>query len=179
MLRIHNIKIRENMSDEKLIDFVLHKYHIHPSDMLEWNIFKKSIDARKKNDIFFNYTIDIQVKDESKYSNLQKVEIPDIEKDIKNRIQIVFLNSLKTCPSPIIVGAGPAGLFSALTLVQHGITPIIIEQGKTVDDRKQDVNCFLHDKQSNPFSNVQFVEAGAGTFSDGNLTTGILNSLCQ
>ncbi len=179
MLRIHNIKIRENMSDEKLIDFVLHKYHIHPSDMLEWNIFKKSIDARKKNDIFFNYTIDIQVKDESKYSNLQKVEIPDIEKDIKNRIQIVFLNSLKTCPSPIIVGAGPAGLFSALTLVQHGITPIIIEQGKTVDDRKQDVNCFLHDKQLNPFSNVQFGEGGAGTFSDGKLTTGIHNSLCQ
>ena len=66
MLRIHNIKIRENISDESLIDFVLHKYHIHPSDVLEWNISKKSIDARKKNDIFFNHTIDIQVKDENK-----------------------------------------------------------------------------------------------------------------
>ena len=179
MLRIHNIKIRENISDEKLIEFVLHKYHIHPSDMLEWNIFKKSIDARKKNDIVFNYTIDIQVKDESKYSHLQKVEISDIEQDIKNHIQMDFLNSLKTCPSPIIVGAGPAGLFSALTLVQHGIAPIIIEQGKTVDDRKQDVDCFLHDKQLNPFSNVQFGEGGAGTFSDGKLTTGIHNPLCQ
>ena len=63
MLRIHNIKIKKNISDEELIDFVLHKYHIHSEDMLEWNISKKSIDARKKNDIFFNYTIDIQVKD--------------------------------------------------------------------------------------------------------------------
>ena len=179
MLRIHNIKIRENMSDKELIDFVLRKYHIRPSDLLEWNISKKSIDARKKNDIFFNYTIDIQVKDETKYPHISKVEIPDIEQDIKNHISIHSLDVLKACPSPIIVGAGPAGLFSALTLVQHGISPIIIEQGKTVDDRKQDVDGFLHDKQLNPFSNVQFGEGGAGTFSDGKLTTGIHNPLCQ
>ena len=70
MLRIHNIKIRKSISDEELINFVLHKYHIHPSDMLEWNISKKSIDARKKDDIFFNYTIDIQVKDETKYPHI-------------------------------------------------------------------------------------------------------------
>ena len=179
MLRIHNIKIRENMSDEALINFVLHKYHILSSDMLEWNISKKSIDARKKNDIFFNYTIDIQVKDENKYPHIPKLEIPDIEQDIKNRIQINCLNALKTCPSPVIVGTGPAGLFCALTLIQHGICPIIIEQGKTVDDRKKDVDSFLHDKQLNPFSNVQFGEGGAGTFSDGKLTTGIHNPLCQ
>ena len=179
MLRIHNIKIRENMSDEKLIDFVLRKYHIRPSDLLEWNISKKSIDARKKNDIYFNYTIDIQVKDETKYPHISKVEIPDIEQDIKNHISIHSLDVLKACPSPIIVGAGPAGLFSALTLVQHGISPIIIEQGKMVDDRKHDVDCFLHNKKLNSFSNVQFGEGGAGTFSDGKLTTGIHNPLCQ
>ncbi len=178
MLRINNIKIRKNISDKALIDFVVHKYHICSSDILKWNIFKKSIDARKKNDIFFNYTIDIEVKDEKKYPHISKVEILDIEQDIKNRIKIPYLKNLKVSP-PIIVGAGPAGLFSALTLVQHGICPIIIEQGKMVDDRKKDVDSFLNNKQLNTFSNVQFGEGGAGTFSDGKLTTGIHNPLCQ
>ena len=179
MLRINNIKIRKNISDEELIDFILHKYHINQSDIIKWNISKKSIDARKKNDIFFNYTIDMQVKDESKYSHIPKINIPDIEQDIKKHININSLNILKTSPSPIIIGAGPAGLFSALTLVQHGVSPIIIEQGKCVHDRKKDVDNFLNNKQLNPFSNVQFGEGGAGTFSDGKLTTGIHNPLCQ
>lgn len=79
MLRIQNIKIRKNLSEKELIDFVLDKYHIHSSDMLKWNIFKMSIDARKKEDIFFNYTIDIEVKDESQYPHILKVELSDIE----------------------------------------------------------------------------------------------------
>ena len=79
MLRIHNIKIRENLSDEQLIRFVLKKYKIQPTDMLDWHIVKQSIDARKKADIFFNYTIDIQVKDETKYPHIQKIEPVDIE----------------------------------------------------------------------------------------------------
>ncbi len=179
MLRIQNIKIRKNLSEKELIDFVLDKYHIHSSDMLKWNIFKKSIDARKKEDIFFNYTIDIEVKDESKYPHILKVELSDIEQDIKKQISINALHSLKACPSPVIVGAGPAGLFCALTLVQHGICPTIVEQGKTVEDRQKDVDSFLHHTCLNPFSNVQFGEGGAGTFSDGKLTTGIHNPLCQ
>ena len=121
----------------------------------------------------------MQVKDESKYSHIPKINIPDIEQDIKKHININSLNILKTSPSPIIIGAGPAGLFSALTLMQHGVSPIIIEQGKCVHDRKKDVDNFLNNKQLNPFSNVQFGEGGAGTFSDGKLTTGIHNPLCQ
>ena len=137
MLRIHNIKIRKNISDEELISFVIAKYHIIKSDIIKWNIFKKSIDARKKTDIFFNYTIDIEVKDESKYPQINKIKPIDIEEIIKDNINISVLHSLQSEPSPVIVGAGPAGLFCALTFIQNGISPIIIEQGKTVDERKK------------------------------------------
>lgn len=179
MLRIHNIKIRKNISDEELISFVIAKYHIIKSDIIKWNIFKKSIDARKKTDIFFNYTIDIEVKDDSKYPQINKIKPIDIEEIIKGNINISVLHSLQSEPSPVIVGAGPAGLFCALTFIQNGISPIIIEQGKTVDERKKDVDSFLYHKTLNIFSNVQFGEGGAGTFSDGKLTTGIHNPLCQ
>ena len=179
MLRINNIKIKKNISEEQLINQIIKKYHIKNSDIIKWNIIKKSIDARKKNDISFNYTVDIEVKDESKYPNIKKIEIIDIDKKIKNSININILNSLKSEPSPIIVGAGPAGLFSALTLIQNGISPIVVEQGKTVEERKEDVNNFLYNRNLNISSNVQFGEGGAGTFSDGKLTTGINNPLCQ
>lgn len=179
MLRIQNIKIRKNISDEALIHFVLKTYHISPSDVIDWHIVKKSIDARKKTDVHFQYTIDIHVKDENKYPHVQKTETTDIEKMIKDTINPNMLVSLKSEPSPVIIGAGPAGLFSALTFIQNGISPIIIEQGKTVEDRKKDVDNFLHHKILNCSSNVQFGEGGAGTFSDGKLTTGIHNPLCQ
>lgn len=179
MLRINNIKIRENISDEALINLVIHKFHIKSSDIVKWHISKKSIDARKKTDIFFNYIIDIEVKDESKYPHIHKIEKVDIEKMIKDNINFSIVSSLQSKASPVIVGAGPAGLFSALILVQNGICPIIIEQGKTVQERKKDVDNFLYNKQLHIFSNVQFGEGGAGTFSDGKLTTGIHNPLCQ
>ena len=75
----------------------------------------------------------------------------------------------------IIVGAGPAGLFSALTLIDNGIKPIIIERGKKVEDRIKDVNKFIETREFNEKSNVQFGEGGAGTFSDGKLNTGNSN----
>ena len=80
MLRIQNIKIRENITENELISFVSKKYHIKNSDITDWHISKKSIDARKKSDIFFNYAIDINVKDESKYPNISKINKVDIEK---------------------------------------------------------------------------------------------------
>lgn len=79
----------------------------------------------------------------------------------------------------MIVGAGPAGLFAGLVFVSNGIKPIIIEQGKKVEDRKKDVEEFLKTGKLNSYSNVQFGEGGAGTFSDGKLTTGINNKFCE
>lgn len=170
MIRLSNIKIRKDMNEEELFEEIYKKYRINPKNVTEKRIIKKSIDARNKNDIFYNYTVEISCKNEEKIKNAQKViETKDIVIEIKRKSNV----------RPIIIGAGPAGLFSALTLVKNGIKPIVIEQGKNVDERKADVDEFLKSGKLNIMSNVQFGEGGAGTFSDGKLTSGIHNPLCK
>lgn len=170
MLRLENIKIREDLSDEEVVREACKKYQISFSDVEYYNIFKKSIDARNKDDIFYNYTIDV------KYTGKGGKEIKKVNKE---SYKIDINQKRKSELRPVIVGAGPAGLFCALLLVQHGIKPIIIEQGKRVEDRKKDVDEFLKNGKLNINSNVQFGEGGAGTFSDGKLTTGVNNPLCR
>ncbi len=172
MLRLNNIKIYEDISDDELLEFAIKKFKVKKADVLEWHIVKKSIDARKKNDVHYNYTIDVKVKDESAYPFIDKSK----EKDFSCLINISEKNKL--LGSPIIIGAGPAGLFAALTFIENGICPIILEQGKTVEERKKDVDNFSNGGKLNTFSNIQFGEGGAGTFSDGKLTTGINSPFC-
>ena len=169
MLRINNIKINKDLSNSELFDFFTNKFHIKKQDIISWNISKKSIDARKKDNIHYIYNIDIKVNNENKYSKFEKVkefniEAPNVKLDSSVR--------------PVIVGAGPAGLFAAITFIQNGIRPIIIEQGSKVEDRQKEVEDFINNGNLNVLSNVQFGEGGAGTFSDGKLTTGINNPLC-
>ena len=124
MLKISNIKIYEDLSDSELIEKVINKYKIKKSDIMNWHIIKKSIDARKKDDIHYNYTIEFEVKNENLYSRIEKcakTNIPSL------KLQNIKFNEKN---SPVIIGAGPAGLFAALTFVENGIRPIIIEQGK-------------------------------------------------
>ena len=171
MLRLENIKIYEDLTEEDVVKKACQKYKINYKDVKEYSIFKKSIDARKKDNIFYNYTIDIEYVGSKKIKNIKEVsrENFDLKIDIKR----------KSKKKIVIVGAGPAGLFCALTLVQNGIKPIIIEQGKRVEDRKKDVEEFLKTGKLNKNSNIQFGEGGAGTFSDGKLTTGVNNPLCR
>ncbi len=161
MYRIENIKIREELDKEELIEFICKKYRISKEDILSWSIYKKSVDARDKNDIFYNYTIDIEANNKIKQAKIIK----------KEKIELINLckNPIRT--RPVIVGAGPAGIFCALTLVQNGIKPIIIEQGKEIEERQKDVEEFRKTGKLNTQSNVQFGEGGAGTFSDGKLTS--------
>lgn len=170
MKRINNIKIYEDLSSESLIKYICKKYHIIYEDILDWHIIKKSIDARNKSNIHYLYNISLNLKNEKKYSCLddyKNFELPNIS--ITNN----------TALQPVIIGAGPAGLFAALTFIKNGIKPIIIEQGKTVEDRKKDVDLFIKTGKLNINSNIQFGEGGAGTFSDGKLTSGINNPLCN
>ena len=170
MIKIINIKIKADLSDDELFEKIYKKYKINKNDVTERRIIKKSIDARNKADIFYNYSVELECKNENKIKNVQIVKKEEPFKIIVNR---------KSSKRPVIIGAGPAGLFSALTLAQNGIKPIIIEQGKTVDERKKDVEEFQKTGKLNTLSNVQFGEGGAGTFSDGKLTSGIHNPLCK
>lgn len=170
MLRINNLKIRNDLSETEVINYAIEKNHINKNDILNIFISKKSIDARKKDDVHYNYSIDLEVKNENKYKKLDKVKKLELPK-----IQINKSSNLK----PVIVGAGPAGLFAALTFIQNGIKPLIIEQGKPIEDRIKDVETFKKAGKLNTLSNVQFGEGGAGTFSDGKLTTGINSPYCK
>lgn len=170
MIRINNIKIRKDINDTELLDLLIEKYKIKKIDIIDWKISKKSIDARKKDDVHYVYSIDLNLKNEEKYKKFDTV------KDFKMpKINIKNKDNKKV----VIVGCGPSGLFSALVLVQNGISPIVIEQGDCVENRKKIVDEFFKTGKLNELSNVQFGEGGAGTFSDGKLTTGINSPFCK
>lgn len=170
MLRINNIFIRKNLSDSEIFELAIKKHGVKKEDILDWHISHKSIDARKKSDVHFVYSIDIKVKNETKYRKLEKVK----------KIEMPSCKTAKALTTrPVIVGAGPAGLFAALTLVQNDVQPIILEQGQSVKERKISVEKFLKTGKLNSLSNVQFGEGGSGTFSDGKLTTGISSPFCR
>lgn len=164
MLRIDNVKIFEDLSKEELQKKVLRKNKIDEKDVLSFSIIKKSIDARDKKNVHYNYAFNIEVKDESMYPNLNSISSIEESPILKVR------NSEYR---PIIVGAGPAGLFCALTFIDNGYKPIIIEQGSKVEQRINFVEEYKKTGKINEMCNVQFGEGGAGTFSDGKLTTGI------
>lgn len=170
MYRLKDIKIRENISDIEVFKRAIKTYGISESKVKRWRIFKKSIDARNKADVHFVYTIDIDTDDSKIISRLTKVDEISFPK---------ITNRRKSKYRPIIVGAGPAGLFAALILAQNGVKPIVLEQGKTVDERLKDIEEFKSTGKLNVLSNVQFGEGGAGTFSDGKLNTGISSPFCR
>ncbi len=172
MIRISNIKIKQDISNKEVFNIAIKKYNIKETDIIKWNISKKSIDARKKDDVHYNYCIDIEVKNESKYKKLDIIKNSEIP-------NIIIENKYKPTNHPIIIGAGPSGLFAALVFVENGICPIVIEQGEMVDERKKTVDNFLQNRKLNTLSNVQFGEGGAGTFSDGKLTSNINNKYCK
>ena len=175
-LKIDNIKIREDLSQVDIIKKACIKNKIDFNLVKDWKILKKSIDARNKEDIFYNYAVMLEVKKDMDKKHLSKnVSIITDEKVSTNEIKVLR----KSSRPPIIIGAGPAGLFCALTLIDNGIKPIIVEQGKEVNKREQDVNLFFKEGILNTSSNVQFGEGGAGTFSDGKLTTNLHTPLCK
>lgn len=160
-MRISNIKIFEDISNEELLNRVCKKNKIDKSKIKTWSIFKKSIDARDKSNVHYNYTIDIFFEDDV----IEEVDL------------LKVANPIKLDKRPVVIGAGPAGLFAAYTLALNGAKPILIEQGKSVENRQKDVEEFINNGKLCITSNVQFGEGGAGTFSDGKLTTGVNNPL--
>ncbi len=173
MIRISNIKFRPKAvpdSTEALKAYVAALTGF--TDIAYFRIAKRSVDARKKENLAVVYVCDVALNgDESR-----AVETCPYK-------DIALLAPAERCPEipwrpgkalrPVIIGTGPAGLMAGLALAQAGANPILIERGKTVSKRRKDVNRFWKVGELNENSNVQFGEGGAGTFSDGKLTTGI------
>lgn len=171
MIRINEIKLSLD-EDESLLEAKAAKIlKINKKYIKSLTIYKKSVDARKKEDVHFTYSVDITISlDEEQIVSKCKSNKVQITKPYVYEIPESKRNSKYR---PIIVGFGPAGMLAGLILAEAGLKPIILERGKDIDARQKDVNEFWTKRKLDEESNVQFGEGGAGTFSDGKLTTGI------
>ena len=170
MLKVRQVKINALFdNDKERIKTLCKKLKINEDDLLSYKITKQSLDARKKDTIFYVYEFVVNLKNEKKYLNNKDISLYQ-EEEYQYPYLSPILNS-----RPIIIGSGPAGLFCAYILAENGYKPIIIEQGEKIEQRIKTVEHFWETGILNPMSNVQFGEGGAGTFSDGKLNTMVKN----
>lgn len=148
--------------------------YLKPGQLIGIEIIRESLDARKKPDLCYNLVVDIHVeKEDAVFRFCQKKKQKEIIRLSEEKYEFPSSGAGWMKHPPVIIGAGPAGLFCGYYLAKAGYKPIIIEQGEPVERRLKTVEAFWKDGSLNPYSNVQFGEGGAGTFSDGKLNTSI------
>jgi len=168
MIRLTNIKLALDHQEHELKQAILTKLSIKDVELINFTLFKRGYDARKKNKILLIYTLDVETslnetllekfKDDTQIKATPDMAykfVSQAPKNLKNR--------------PVVIGMGPCGLFVGLVLAQMGFNPIVLERGQEVRQRTKDTFGFWRKKILNTESNVQFGEGGAGTFSDGKL----------
>jgi len=168
MLRLSEIKLPIDHSESDLKIAVLKKLNIAQEKLIACTVFKRSYDARKRGAITFIYTLDVQVQGEESILKRFRKDTR-IHRTPDTTYRFVAKAPTKLPSHPIVIGAGPCGLFAALTLAQMGFRPIVLERGKAARERTVDTFGFWRKRKLNTESNVQFGEGGAGTFSDGKL----------
>ncbi|MCP5466901.1 MAG: NAD(P)/FAD-dependent oxidoreductase [Steroidobacteraceae bacterium] len=169
MIRISELSLPLDAPDGALRAALLQRLRLHDDELLEFTVFKRSYDARKKHAaIHFVYVVDLMVRDEP--AVLQRcADDPRIGPAPDTRYRVVAQAPAKLSERPLVVGFGPGGLFAALLLAQMGFRPIVLERGREVRRRTQDTWGLWRGRVLDPVSNVQFGEGGAGLFSDGKL----------
>lgn len=169
MIRINNIRLPIDYTDKTIRAKVSKELRINEKSIEKMSLFRRSIDARKKNDVHFLAAVDVYLNsDENRVISKAKSNKANITTPYEYKLpESKILNT-----RPVIVGFGPAGMFAGLILAMAGAKPIILEQGKDCDSRVEDINNFIKTGKLDTRSNIQFGEGGAGTFSDGKLNTG-------
>lgn len=175
MIRLSEIKLPLDHAPDAITKAVIARLGITAQDLISYEVFRRAHDARKKADIMLVYTLDVGVKNETALlkrfaKDVHVKPTPDME------YRFVAKAPENLSSRPLVIGAGPCGLFAALILAQMGFRPIILERGKVVRERTKDTWGLWRKSILNTESNVQFGEGGAGTFSDGKLYSQIKDS---
>jgi len=169
MLRITELKLPLNHADEALSAEIRKRLRITPRDLIRFSIAKRAHDARDKTNILLVYSVDVALKNEAQVlAKFKKDRHVQPTPDTTYRF-VARAPADRSGLRPVVVGAGPCGLFIGLILAQMGLRPIIIDRGKVVRERTKDTWALWRQSVLTPESNVQFGEGGAGTFSDGKL----------
>ena len=172
MLRLTEVQLPLDHPESAIRAAILARLAIADQDLIDFSIFKRSYDARKKTAISLIYTLDIEVNNEEQVlkrlqGNRHVGPTPDTS------YHFVAHAPQGLSERPVVIGSGPCGIFAGLILAQMGFRPIILERGKSVRERTKDTFGLWRKRELHPESNVQFGEGGAGTFSDGKLYTQI------
>lgn len=171
MIRIRDIILPPEHDRNALLYCAAQALHLKASEITSLQIYKRSLDARKKPELSWVYTVDVTLRTSERR----------VMKSIRNKkitYEEPYYYKVPKSPSadrPVVVGFGPAGMFAALVLAMAGRKPIVLERGQAAPDRQEKVEAFWNGGPLDPESNVQFGEGGAGTFSDGKLNTGTKN----
>ncbi|MCK4690301.1 MAG: FAD-dependent monooxygenase, partial [Desulfuromonadales bacterium] len=176
IFRLREIPLRLGEEEYQLAEKVALLLNIPVTDIVDWKIVRKGIDARRKPDVLRVYTVDFTVIDPVPLLPMQKENpcLIVVEKTATEDVRLLAKNL-----QVVVVGMGPAGLFAALRLAESGVSVTLVERGKPVAARLQDVRNFRQKKIFDAESNIQFGEGGAGAFSDGKLTSRLNHPLTR
>lgn len=175
MIRINDVRVPLDAPETALRDSAARRLGISPKQIRVLRIARKSIDARDKGAILLVYALEVEVAgDEAAIVQRAGKGASPVEPQPAFRVPRVQASA-----RPVVVGFGPCGIAAALYLAHAGLEPIVLERGAPVQQRMLDIGAYMREGLLNEESNLQFGEGGAGAFSDGKLTTGIKDPLCQ
>ncbi len=177
-IRITNFRVPLERDTDDLRPLAAERLRLPVQEVETLQIARKAVDARRKPQISFVYTLDVDVRAEAGVAKRLRRDKDVALKIPRGNFALAPGTKLLAQP-PVVVGMGPAGLFAALWLAKYGFNPILLERGRDVDTRMADVAAFWRGEALHPESNVQFGEGGAGTFSDGKLTTRVNDPLME